>query len=146
MPRRLSPAKLAEARECYAIYGHKGGIPIAELGNALRALGINTSNSEMRGIIADIGSPPTVNFDLFQTVLCKDNLPPRESPEEVREALGIFDNLGDGRINTAELKHMMMTMGEKLSKEEVDMLIGEANIDEDGHISCEQFVQLMTQK
>lgn len=78
-------------------------------------------------------------------MLCKD-LPPRESPEEVREALGIFDNNGDGRISTAELKHMMMTMGEKMSKEEVDMLINEANIDEDGQISCEQFVRLMTQK
>lgn len=82
----------------------------------------------------------------FQTVLSKDNLPPRESQEEVREALGIFDSDGDGRIRTEELKHLMMTMGEKLSKEEVDMLIAEANIDEDGHVSTEQFVQLMTQK
>ena len=65
MPRRLTPAKLAEARECYAIYGNRGGIPIGELGNALRALGINTTNAEMRAIIADIGSPPSVNFDLF---------------------------------------------------------------------------------
>ncbi|KAG0727275.1 Calmodulin [Chionoecetes opilio] len=145
MPRRLSPAKLAEARECYAIYGQKGGIPIAELGNALRALGINSTNSELRNIIADIKSPPSVNFDLFQSVLCMDLLP-RESPEEVKEALGIFDHNGDGRISTVELKHMMMTMGDKLSKEEVDILIREANIDEDGHISCEQLLHLMTQK
>uniref|UniRef100_A0A0P4WIJ8 EF-hand domain-containing protein n=1 Tax=Scylla olivacea TaxID=85551 RepID=A0A0P4WIJ8_SCYOL len=145
MPRRLSPSKLAEAKECYAIYGNKGGIPTSELGNALRALGINTTKSELRTIVTDIGSPSSVNFDLFHTVLCKD-LPPKESPEEVREALSIFDSNGDGRISTAELKHMMMTMGEKLSKEEVDMLIREANIDEDGLISCEQFVQLMCQK
>lgn len=75
MPRRLSPAKLAEARECYAIYGHKGGIPIAELGNALRALGINTTNSEMRKIVADIGSPPSVNFDLFQVKFYTVSIP-----------------------------------------------------------------------
>ena len=78
-------------------------------------------------------------------MLCRD-LPPRETQEEVREALGLFDNNNDGRISTVELKHMMMTMGEKMSKQEVDMLITEANIDEDGMISCEQFVQLMTQK
>ncbi|XP_045126819.1 calmodulin-like [Portunus trituberculatus] len=146
MPRRLSPSKLAEARECYAIYGNRGGIPTSELGNALRALGINTTRAEMRAIVESIGSPSSVNFDLFQTVLCKDSLPPKETPEEVKEALSIFDNTGDGRISTVELKHMMMTMGEKLSKEEVDMLIREANIDQDGLISCEQFVQLMCQK
>ena len=78
-------------------------------------------------------------------MLCND-LPPKETPEEVREALSIFDSTGDGRISTAELKHMMMTMGEKLTKEEVDMLISEANVDQDGLISCEQFVQLMCQK
>lgn len=66
MPRRLSPEKLAEARECYAIFGHRGGIPISELGHALSALGINTTNEELRKIVNSIGSPPTVNFDLFK--------------------------------------------------------------------------------
>lgn len=66
MPRRLSPDQLAEAKECYAIFGNRGGIPIGELGNALRALGINTSNAEIRNIVTGIGSPPTVNFDLFK--------------------------------------------------------------------------------
>lgn len=66
MPRRLSPDQLKEAKECYAIFGNRGGIPIGELGNALRAMGVNTSNAEMRAIVADIGSPPTVNFDLFK--------------------------------------------------------------------------------
>lgn len=62
---RHSKAFLAEAKECYSIYGRRDGIPISELGNALRSLGVNPTNLELKNIIAEIGSPPSVNYDMF---------------------------------------------------------------------------------
>lgn len=61
----LSKAFLTEAKECYSIYGRRDGIPIAELGNALRSLGVNPTNTELQNIIADIGSPASVSYDMF---------------------------------------------------------------------------------
>lgn len=65
MPRQLTPAQISEAKECFSIYGRDGRIPIRDVGNALRSLGINPSNSEIAKVIQEIGSPPFVNFETF---------------------------------------------------------------------------------
>lgn len=69
MPRKLTPEQISEAKECYAIYGSKGGIPIRDVGTALRSLGINPTNAEIKGLVAEIGSPPSINFDTFMVRL-----------------------------------------------------------------------------
>ncbi|KAK3881781.1 hypothetical protein Pcinc_013811 [Petrolisthes cinctipes] len=144
MPRKLTAEQISEAKECFAIYGNKGGIPIRDLGTALRSLGINPTNSEIKDLVADIGSPPSINFDTFMLLLSKDFT--GESPEEIREAFGVFDKDGNGTIAASELKHVLMTMGEKLTQEEVDIIIREADIDGEGYIAYEQFVNIMSPK
>lgn len=84
-------------------------------------------------------------FHLPQQVLSKD-FAPTESPEEIREAFGVFDKDGNGCISASELKHVLMTMGEKLTQDEVEIMIREADIDGDGQIHYEQFVEMMTSK
>ena len=46
----------------------------------------------------------------------------------------VFDNDGDGFISPAELRQVMMNLGEKLSEAEVDEMVREADIDGDGRI------------
>ena len=48
---------------------------------------------------------------------------------DIREAFTIFDNDGNGQISRSELRHVMMNMGEKLSEEECEFLVEEADID-----------------
>ena len=49
-----------------------------------------------------------------------------DSEEEIREAFRVFDKDGNGFISAAELRHVMTNIGEKLSDEEVDEMIREA--------------------
>ncbi|EEC16524.1 calmodulin, putative [Ixodes scapularis] len=56
----------------------------------------------------------------------------------------VFDRDGNGFITAAELRHVMTTLGEKLTDEEVDEMIREADVDGDGQINYEEFVALMT--
>ena len=44
----------------------------------------------------------------------------------------MFDKDGNGYISAAELRHVMTNLGEKLTDEEVDEMIREADIDGDG--------------
>lgn len=44
----------------------------------------------------------------------------------------MFDKDGNGFVSAAELKHVMTNLGEKLSDEEVDEMIREADVDGDG--------------
>ena len=66
-----------------------------------------------------------------------------DTEEELIEAFKVFDRDGNGLISAAELRHVMTNLGEKLTDEEVDEMIREADIDGDGHINYEEFVRMM---
>ena len=86
-----------------------------------------------------------------------------DSEDEIREAFKVFDRDNNGFISAAELRHVMTSIGEKLTDDEVDEMIREADQDGDGRIDCScklstlrssiltsspdnEFVQLMMQK
>lgn len=60
-----------------------------------------------------------------------------DSDEEIREYFRVFDKDGNGFISAAELRHVMTTLGEKLTAEEVDEMIREADINGDGQVNYE---------
>ncbi|KAI9640006.1 hypothetical protein NHQ30_011565 [Ciborinia camelliae] len=68
-----------------------------------------------------------------------------DSEEEIREAFKVFDRDNNGFISAAELRHVMTSIGEKLTDDEVDEMIREADQDGDGRIDYNEFVQLMMQ-
>jgi len=56
---------------------------------------------------------------------------------DVRQAFRMFDKDGSGTVNAQELRHVMMNLGEKLSEDEVDEMMREADVDGDGEINYE---------
>ena len=48
----------------------------------------------------------------------------------------VFDRDNNGFISAAELRHVMTSIGEKLTDDEVDEMIREADQDGDGRIDC----------
>lgn len=60
-----------------------------------------------------------------------------DSEEEIREAFKVFDRDNNGFISAAELRHVMTSIGEKLTDDEVDEMIREADQDGDGRIDCQ---------
>ena len=53
----------------------------------------------------------------------------------------------DGKLlSEPEFRHIMTNLGEKLTDEEVDEMIREADIDGDGQVNYEEFVTMMTSK
>lgn len=57
-----------------------------------------------------------------------------DTEEELRAAFAVFDKDQSGKISAAELRHVMTNLGEKLSDEEVDEMMREADVDGDGEI------------
>lgn len=49
----------------------------------------------------------------------------------------MFDKDGNGFISGSELRHVMTTLGEKLTDDEVDEMIREADLDGDGMVNYE---------
>ena len=115
---QLNKSQIAEAKECYSIYGRRDGIPIAELGNALRSLGINPTNAEIKNIIVEIGSPPSVNYEMFMVSLQPRMVPqpgrftfslvsaPKDLFEKIiaHEVILSHENISTSRITVYETK------------------------------------------
>ena len=57
-----------------------------------------------------------------------------DTEEEIREAFRIFDRDGNGLISANELRQIMANLGEKLTDEELDEMMREADLNGDGHI------------
>lgn len=58
----------------------------------------------------------------------------------------VFDKNGDGLISSSELRHVMTSLGEKLSDEEVEDMLKEADLDGDGMVNYIEFVGILTAK
>lgn len=78
----------------------------------------------------------TIDFPEFLTMMAR-KMKDTDSEEEIKEAFKVFDKDGNGFISAAELRHVMTNLGEKLTDEEVDEMIREADIDGDGQINYE---------
>jgi calmodulin len=64
--------------------------------------------------------------------------------QDLRQAFRIFDKNKDGFVDASELKKVTTTLGQKLTNEEVDAFMDEADIDGDGKLSYEEFVNMLT--
>jgi calmodulin len=122
----------------------------------MRSLGQNPSESELQDMIneVDADNNGTIDFpgrDLWAptstptlTRLCTEfltmmarKMKDTDSEEEIREAFKVFDRDNNGFISAAELRHVMTSIGEKLTDDEVDEMIREADQDGDGRIDCQ---------
>ena len=74
-----------------------------------------------------------IEFPEFLTMMAK-KVKDTESDEELRMAFQVFDKDQSGKISAAELRHVMTNLGEKLTDEEVDEMIREADTNGDGEI------------
>ena len=66
-----------------------------------------------------------------------------DTQEEIAEAFRIFDKDGNGFISAQELANVMTSLGERLTEAEINEMIKEADLDQDGQISLDEFKQLM---
>ena len=93
----------------------------------------------------DVDGNGTIDFPEFLSLMAR-KMKDTDTEEELIDAFKVFDRDGNGLISAAELRHVMTNLGEKLTDEEVDEMIKEADIDGDGHINYEEFVKMMMTK
>ena len=121
-----------------------GKISGKELANAMVSMGQNPTEDEINEMMreVDLNQDGLIDFDEFM-ILMTNNSPETQAEEEVINAFRVFDKEGNGLIASSELKHIMMTIGDKMTEEEADEMVNEADIDEDGMINYEEFVRMM---
>jgi calmodulin len=138
--------QIAEFKEAFSLFDKDGDgtITTKELGTVMRSLGQNPTEAELQDMINEVDADGngTIDFPEFLTLMAR-KMKDTDSEEEILEAFKVFDKDGNGFISAAELRHVMTNLGEKLTDEEVDEMIREADVDGDGQITYEEFVRMM---
>ncbi|TYH69917.1 hypothetical protein ES332_D05G084100v1 [Gossypium tomentosum] len=129
---------------CFSVFGC---ITTKELGTVMRSLGQNPTEAELQDMINEVDADGngTIDFPEFLNLMAR-KMKDTDSEEELKEAFRVFDKDQNGFISAAELRHVMTNLGEKLTDEEVDEMIREADVDGDGQINYEEFVKVMMAK
>jgi myosin light chain 6 len=146
----FSEDQVTEFQEAFMLFDTKGDgmIPASQVGGVLRALGQNPTESEVRRLVQTTANQKTkeddrITFETFLPILqTVSQKPITDTVEDFIEGLRHFDKGGDGFISSAELRHMLTSLGEKMSEEEVENLI-HGQEDSHGNINYEEFVRMV---
>jgi len=135
-----------ELRAAFELYS-KGleSIPCKEIGYILRTLGQNPTEDEIIALICEAGCDWDGNFtcDDFLSVALTSVQSQMNRVDDVKAAFRAFDHNGDGSISRDELRDAMRRFGHTLSKEECDEMFQEADLNRDGIIDWNEFLEMM---
>lgn len=112
----------------------------------MRALGRNPTEAQVRDHIKALDPHSTnyINFSDFLALMAKvPPLDPAIAERELLEAFRVFDREGKGWMSTAELRHIVTTLGEKLTEAEADEMIAEADPERSGKVDYGKFIKKM---
>jgi len=149
MADQLTEEQIAEFKEAFSLFDKDGDgtITTKELGTVMRSLGQNPTEAELQDMINEVDADGNGTIDFPESFLpWWQEKWKTQTVKKIREAFRVFDKDGNGFISAAELRHVMTNLGEKLTDEEVDEMIREADIDGDGQVNYEEFVTMMTSK
>uniref|UniRef100_A0A8C2SKM7 Myosin light chain 6B n=1 Tax=Capra hircus TaxID=9925 RepID=A0A8C2SKM7_CAPHI len=139
--------QLEEFKEAFELYDRVGDgkIQFSQCGDVMRALGQNPTNAEVLKVLgnpkSDEMNVKVLDFEHFlpmlQTVAKNKD---QGTYEDYVEGLRVFDKEGNGTVMGAEIRHVLVTLGEKMTEEEVEMLVA-GHEDSNGCINYEAFVR-----
>ncbi|XP_064623659.1 neo-calmodulin-like isoform X2 [Lineus longissimus] len=138
---------LTEFAEVFSLYDHErnGSVAVRHLGEILRSAGLRPSDEDLELVQNDLQKAGKNKIDFPEFLkLVETRLQDKHTEEDLRECFSIFDKDMDGKVSAGEVRHALLTLGEKMTEHDVDMLINEMDLDGEGQFEYEDVVKLLT--
>ncbi|XP_055592817.1 myosin-2 essential light chain isoform X2 [Uranotaenia lowii] len=137
--------QLAEFQEAFNLFDNRGDgkIQQQQIGECLRALGQNPTESDVKKFTMQLKPDERVSFEVFLPIyqaISKQRT--MDTADDFIEGLRHFDKDASGFISSAELRHLLTTLGEKLADDEVEQLLQNQE-DSQGNVNYEEFVRMV---
>jgi len=121
-----------------------GNVESGEIGEVMRALGQNPTKADVQKILNEIdpNGEKEISFEEFVPLMKIQKNKVRSGQEFAGfcEGFKMFDRESNGMVSIAEVRHILMSMGETLTSEDCDVLL-EGQEDSNGQINYEEFVR-----
>lgn len=136
---QLPQDKIDELREVFQLLDRAkaGKISVQDFCIAMRALGHNPTEAALRDYARTaVDSDGLVPWESFLQAMTKQLVgsPAKDQKEELLEAFRVFDPENSGFIHTGELRHILTTLGEKLTEAEADEMVAIADPRNSGEV------------
>jgi Ca2+-binding EF-hand superfamily protein len=147
VPRSLSPEQIKEIKEAFDLFDidGTGRIDPQEVQLALNTLGYAGAREEVQAIVHELERTHkrSMDFPEFLRIVTR-TLQSRDPAGELLKAFMRFDDDATGRISFRNLKRVALELGEQLTDDELRIMIQAADVDLDGEIGQEEFIELMS--
>merc|ERR1712097_217605 len=145
---QLSEEQLDEIREAFGLFDSdaSGAIDVRELKAAMRALGFEVKNEELKKMVTDIDTDGngTIEFSEFLNMMT-GKMGEKDTREDVEKVFKLFDDDSTNKISFRNLARVAEELGENIDEELQDM-INQADRDGDGEINLDEFYRIMKKK
>ncbi|KAM5178389.1 LOW QUALITY PROTEIN: calmodulin-like protein 4 [Callospermophilus lateralis] len=147
MAKFLSQDQIHEYKECFSLYDkqQRGKIKATDLLVAMRCLGASPTPGEVQRHLQTHGIDRNgeLDFSTFLTIM-HTQIKQEDPKKEILLAMLMADKEKKGYIMASELRAKLTRLGEKLTQKEVEDLFKEANIEPNGKVKYDEFIQKIT--
>merc|ERR1712094_82754 len=138
-PGQLSDEQLDEIREAFSLFDSdaSGMIDIRELKAAMRALGFEVKNEELKKMVTDIDNDGngTIEFTEFLMMMTA-KMGEKDTREDIEKVFKLDDD-NTNKISFRNLARVAEELGENIDDEELQDMINQADRDGDGEINID---------
>jgi myosin light chain 6 len=140
---RLTEDQIADIQETFGLFDNRGDgrIYAHQLGEVLRAMGQNPTEAEVKKCGYHNDQDVRISFEQFLPILQTITKNRDTSTlDDFVEGFRVFDKEQNGTISSAELRHLLTSLGERLTNDEVETLL-QGQDDAQGNVIYEDFVK-----
>jgi len=142
----LSQEEIEELQEAFNLFDTDGSgtIDSSELKAAMESLGYKQKNKMVYQMIENM-KQKSIDFDQFLDMMTA-RISDGDNRDDILKVFRLFDDDDSGAITVNDLMRVARELGETMTQAELKEMIDRADLDGDGVISPEEFINIMTKK
>uniref|UniRef100_A0A0C9S198 TSA: Wollemia nobilis Ref_Wollemi_Transcript_26054_591 transcribed RNA sequence n=1 Tax=Wollemia nobilis TaxID=56998 RepID=A0A0C9S198_9CONI len=144
---QLTAEQTSKFREAFCFFDkdEDGVLSVKEVGVAMRSAGENASEEQVQEMVKAKGKE-TVDLATFLDMMEARHVGGNKAEDDLVKAFRFLDRGQTGNIYVGELRHLLTSVGEKLSADEFDQWIDQdKDCDSNGRINVETLVNKLIQ-